>query len=292
MKISAFLLLLATLLGLVACTHQPLREPAQASPFRTQCGTGSLGWMNSYSWCVSTPSGGSGSGHVLYYLHGNGGTEKSWSTPEHDQLASIWRKHPHAPSAVVTVSFGSNWFLTASTQETWIRKIMPEMEARLGFTVKKRSLLGESMGGFNASVLAQAPQRPFDRIAIVCPAVYTVNPHASAREISEMIARQPAGVNTKFIIKWLDKQRGFYRSASEYEALNPVRMPERLSSSSTPLFLLGDEKDSLGVYEGALAMAKAAQRRGLNAQWVSVANADHCQHSPASMEALAAFLAR
>lgn len=282
----------ALLLLLTSCTHKTLREPAQAASARVQCGTGSLGWMSSYSWCVSTPAGAPASGHVLYYLHGNGGNEKSWATAEHDQLASQWRKYANAPSAVVTVSFGSSWFLTQSAQENFVRKVMPEVEARLGFAVKKRSLLGESMGGFNASVLALAPQRPFERIAIVCPAVYNINPHASAREISQFVARQPAGTNTKFILKWFDKQRGFYRSAAEFEALNPVRMPERLTSSSTPLFLLGDEKDSLGVYEGALVMAKAAQKRGLNVQWLSIPNADHCQHTPASSEALAAFLAR
>ncbi|MFN7729262.1 MAG: alpha/beta fold hydrolase [Bdellovibrio sp.] len=286
-----FLLLSLVALSLgLGCTHAPRREPAQAlNSVQAVCGSGRQG-SQSYSWCVqSEPKPRSGT--VLYYFHGNGGNESSWNTPEHQKLVSLWGKQASAPSAIVSISFGKNWFLNQNLQEVVARKIIPDIESRLGFAVKRRVLLGESMGGFNAAVMALASPKVFDRIAISCPAVYPINPYASTREVSQFVARQPAGVNTKFILKWLGKQQSYFRSAQEFSALDPIRMPEKLSSSNTAFYMMGDENDSLGVYEGAKLMAGAAKKRGLNVQWWSIPNADHCQHSGPSLEALAKFLA-
>ena len=290
MKTSSMILSFFALALTLGCSHSPVREPAQAlNAVQATCGSGRQGWQ-SYSYCVQREAK-PRSGTVLYYFHGNGGSESSWNTPEHQQLVNMWGKQASAPSAIVSISFGTNWFLNQNLQEMVARKIIPEIESRLGFAVKKRVLLGESMGGFNAAVMALASPKVFDRIAIACPAVYPVNPYASSREVSQFVARQPAGTNTKFILKWFGKQQSYYRSADEFNALDPIRMPEKVTSSSTPLYLMGDEKDSLGVYEGAKLMALAAKKRGLNVQWWSIPNADHCQHSGPSLEALAAFIA-
>lgn len=251
----------------------------------SNCGSSYVGWQ-SYNWCIHN-NGTTDSGTALYYFHGNGGSEKSWQTPEHEQLAQLWSKHKEKPAAVISVSFGKSWFLNPNLQDGLIRKVIPNIESQLGFPVRRRFLLGESMGGFNAAVVAGINNRTFDKIAILCPAVYNINPYTSSTEINKFIAAQPAGVNTGFIVKWLDKQRDSFRNGAEFAKYDPITS---VKQSSAPLFIMGDEADSLGVYEGAKLMAANARAKGINLSWWSIPQGEHCQHSTASLAALAQFL--
>ncbi len=88
-----------------------------------------------YKWCVDLPT--DGNSDVLYYLHGGGGDENSWtSAVDNLAITSEWNL------------FGANWLLT------WIaKKNEPALESKLGITVGRRMLKGESTGRFNASML-------------------------------------------------------------------------------------------------------------------------------------------
>lgn len=252
------------------------------------CGSGSNGWFSRYTWCIHNLDA-NRSDSVVYYLHGNGGSEKSWPTAEHNQLIKLWSQGPKAPSAVITISFGASWFVNSDVLARITETIVPTVESQLSFNVKSRILLGESMGGHNAAVLAQTT-RLFNRIAMMCPAIYGINPHAPRSEIDQYLAQQPPNTNLKFITKWFDKLRDAYNTAEDFEAFDPMALPSRLANPSTPLFLQANVQDPLGIYEATHQLAKAAQAKNLNIQWHSIPTAQHCQQTPTSLQALANFI--
>lgn len=278
-----FGILIVTALNLV-----PEFAQAGLSGVTPTCGSGRSGWTT-YKWCVYKDST-VRSSTVLYYFHGNAGSERSWGSADHNQLSQKWGTGTDAPAAVITISFGSNWFLNDKLQKIVTDSAMPAAEAQLNFSVRTRVLLGESMGGFNASVMAQQSRPVFDRIAIVCPAIYNINPYAHGSDVRAFINNQPEGINTSFIHKWLGKQRDYYSSGEEFNAIDPTQWTERISDRRFPLYLQANQNDPLGVHDGALLMAKAARARKLNIQWTSLPNTGHCQQTQASMQALARFI--
>jgi hypothetical protein len=115
-----------------------------------------------WSACV-TRTKGSRNPDVLYYLHGGEDDERQWSktTGYAELIRKRWQAKGFSPPAVAAVSFGRLWLLAeknASPEsglfEEFTGTVMPTVESQLVERPRRRLLLGESMGGFNAAVLA------------------------------------------------------------------------------------------------------------------------------------------
>lgn len=299
------IILILSLLTLVSCTHSaPPAEPpvpvtAEREPsaqgFTETCRNGSSRGQ-SYAWCLNTDPT-SSSSTLVYYFHGNGGSEHSWNSPEREALKALWKQKKLAPPMVVNVSLGASWFLSEiggmfspSTQDVMLKTVFPEIEASLKGRVKKRILMGESMGGYNAALLATKRPDLFNKSAIVCPAIYPFAPFISEGEIQNFLSRQPH-VNEKVFRKWLVKLQDAFPSQAAYAQHDPIQLARRLNAKSPPMYILADGNDEFGFYEGGEKFSKAVKAMGVSTQWFGIPKTTHCGHSAASIDALARFLA-
>lgn len=238
------------------------------------------------SWCIDRSSS-DPTETVVYYLHGNGGSEKSWATAEHDRLVQFWQSAKGSFPTVVTISFGTNWFLNNERQSLLVSNVIPFIERTMGINPQRRVLFGESMGGFNAAVLFKKRPKFFAKVAIVCPALYSLSPFAETAAIDkEAESLPPAG--RKFFYKWLSRQASAFRTEAEWTENNPLNVSETVRGRT--VFLLGDGKDSLGFFEGANLLRSKFLQQGVRLKWWLIPQGDHCQHSEESLLDLAKFL--
>jgi hypothetical protein len=260
---------------------------------KQHCGKGSIGLFESYSWCAEVPAK-SNTSTVLYYFHGNGGSEKDWQNSTREALYKKWQTSSQGGPIIISLSFGKFWFLTKEKSNLFIEKVRPAIEKRLNLKPSTRLLMGESMGGYNAFFVATQAPTSFQKFAVLCPALYPVNPFVNS-ETESFVQKQPAWVNQKFVNKWLTRQKEVYQSEPLWSAVNPLKNLQRLEKHQTQIYLLADEKDSLGFYEATVKLAtelkKLAEHTGLlHLIWFSIPGANHCQTTAESQEALADFL--
>lgn len=250
---------------------------------RQVCGANRSGFFSEYKWCANLGSAKT----VLYYMHGNGGNEQSWASPDHQVLENAWGKD--APT-IVTVSFGPTWFLTDSLQSTFIQKVIPTIESELRLRPSERVLMGESMGGFNAlQVYLKSPQM-FSRFVVGCPAVLNFSPYASNTEVDSFVARHTPYVVPKLVYKWRDKLRSTFSSERDWAQHDPLRLAGLVTSAQPDLFMFDDGQDSFGFQEASTLIQARLKQRGAAVEYHHVPAGGHCQIDPQAQAAMAKFL--
>ncbi|WP_374030185.1 alpha/beta fold hydrolase [Bdellovibrio bacteriovorus] len=217
---------------------------------------------------------------IVYYLHGLGGSEKSWFR----QLFSTriiqhrWKRNGYYPM-VITVSFGKEWLLVNNRRHKLLpfftKVAMPYLEKKVGGLKKgKRHLIGQSMGGFNALQLALKNPTLFNKVVLLCPAISTISPFADNREVWRYIFRTKA---IPFFVRKMQKisQRAFINQ-KDWEQHDPLLLMRNFRGRIKPkMYLSVGMADGYGFQEGSRELYKLAQHDSFWFWWVPVFGG-HC----------------
>jgi pimeloyl-ACP methyl ester carboxylesterase len=237
--------------------------PARSAPPECGAEAGPPAWR----YCIYP--GTQDSKDVLWYLHGRGGSEKTWRKKKAlRKIQSRWAERGLAAPTVVAASFGRHWLLTPKLSkpasgllEYFEDTVIPALERKIGGH-GRRLLLGHSMGGFNAAELWLSGQVRFDRVALACPALTWISPWAKLREITSWSARNH--VNPVIVLSVLHTARAYFaKGAREWESAAPLYLArERVGRGGPPLLLSVGQHDSFGFFPGTHDLYELAQARG------------------------------
>lgn len=232
-----------------------------------------------FKYCYRDP-GSATNNDVIYFFHGLGGSEKTW----HRQclgtkmIQDWWDMNGYRPR-IVTVSFGPQWLLVNNKKQALIsyftKVVMPFVEKRMGgLRNGKRHIVGQSMGGFNAALIALKNPGMFSRVALLCPAIATIGPYDSARAIESYIER--TGASRDLVAEMLQISRSIFSNEKDWEEHDPLRLLKRYSYPRKPRFYISvGMRDGYGFQEGAERFAQLAGRSSFLFNWVPVPG-PHC----------------
>lgn len=257
------------------------------------CGKDIAGGVE-YRWCIDRPL--VGNNDVLYYLHGGGGNETSWTTATDNlEIQKEWDfSHSKSPT-VITVSFGASWLLTEVAKPDnpalfpiFTDDIMSHLESKLGTPVGKRLLKGESMGGFNASQLWLKKPNSFSRVALVCPGISTIGPYSSKMAIAEFLDRNKPYIDLARVNELLEWTKWEFPTVQSWVDHDPLALIQNGAKRSAELYVSCGEQDEYGFFEGAGKFSDLASVTGANVKWDPMAGG----HCVSNAKAIADFLSR
>lgn len=221
---------------------------------------------------------------VLYHLHGSGGDARSWDrNPYYQQVIKNFQNQKLQLPAVVSISFGSFWFLkdfsleNGSTFLEVFLKTQQEVELEIlnGKKPERRILVGESMGAFNALLLMAKSQLKFDKIAFMCPGFAVVGPYSSQEEVQSYINRNKPYIDERLVYGILGALKEEFPTEVSWSHHAPMQMTQYLKSQEGRFFIMGNTQDEYGFGEGADLMRSKLQALGLKVQYESVVGR-HC----------------
>jgi pimeloyl-ACP methyl ester carboxylesterase len=238
-----------------------------------------------WAFCL-TAAQGSTNPDIIYYLHGGGAGEYGWAArrgyPE--LVRRRWQAMSFQPPVVATVSFGKEWLLTEENNSPdsglldEFGRAMNYIESRLGRVPRKRFLVGESMGAFNAAELALKRPSLFDRAALLCPGFSSLPPHASAAEFNAYLKSTGAKASRARKIESLMER--FFPDRVSWAGAAPVVLAGAASGAQSPsLYVSCGRSDEFGFFTGAKAFADLAKSRGARVMWQPL-DGGHCAVAP------------
>lgn len=293
-KAAAFVLTLLALAVAVGWAWQQLSRPwgtqsVSFTPASQQCGQ-----EGALRYCVHRAAGGV-NGNVLYHLHGRNLEPEIWNDPSYftAMVQAYWQNAGLLPPTVISLSYGPVWLLAPKGQAErsglldTIWRDIGAIEARVG-KPRRRSLMGESMGGLNSLVLGLSQPQHFDRVAALCPNVYLDSPFAPLSQIREAMVR--TGAEPSIIFGIWQLSRRYVSSAEEWRRFSPLALIEEsaVQAARPSLYLSAGLYDRYGLYEGTERLAQRSAQRGVPTEWHPLYGG-HCAIDIAS---LGAFLAR
>lgn len=255
-------------------------------PASQQCGA-----SGRLRYCINRARGGT-NGDVLYHLHGRNLDAQTWNDDTYltAMIQGEWQRRGAVPPTVVTLSYGGTWLLTpkgakakSGLLDDMMRRL-PAIEARIG-RVRRRLLLGESMGGLNVLVAGLSHPDRFAKVAALCPGVYAVSPFAPLGDI-RAAARHTGADPTIIFGVWM-MARDHVANDAEWQRVAPLALIARAGPRHPALYLSNGIYDPYGNFEGTERLARVAQARGVATEWHPIYGG-HCATDVAS---LAAFLA-
>lgn len=259
--------------GADACTPQPNDK---------SCFTCSKAPVD-FSYCV-TQDEGSHNPDVLYYLHGITFNEKTWRRKDFypEMIRQVWKYENVEAPTVISVSFGPTWLLVdqntspkSGLLDVFLKAVMPRVEAGIGGVKGKRLLIGESMGGFNATQLVLKAPGEFSKAAILCPAITAVSPYATPDEVKAYIARNKA--DPKKVALALQVSKYFVPDATTWDAIAPLsQAATRLNDRTPDMYLSCGSSDEYGFYEGVAKFADIASKNLNHFTWHPIFMGPHC----------------
>ncbi len=206
---------------------------------------------------------------LLIFFHGAGGSADSWQSFGRN-IENYWKKEGMAPPLVVSISRGPVWFLTGETSlisQDLINVVREEILLPLETQYKlpeKRTLIGLSMGGFNALSFYVSDPDYFNRILLISPALITVSPFSSSKEVDDYAARTQA-YSFKQKIKTLLAGKKIYTgnintiisnlktaaaTEEDWELINPLQKLEKMKEIPGKFLIASAKKDIYGFQEG------------------------------------------
>jgi pimeloyl-ACP methyl ester carboxylesterase len=235
-------------------------------------------------WC--TERGSPTSGHVVYYFHGIGGNELKWQNSSlHEAVAEKLTRTPELRPTVFSISFGRAWFfsdvknLKRASRLTAFLELMPQLEASLPVPVTRRTVVGESMGGYNALRLTMEIPGSIQQTVALCPALLPVGPYSSQEDIEAFKKRNEKYLNVRLLENlryWVMTE---FPTQASWIANNPLDRSAKPIPFLPPIYLSQYIQDEFAFPEGT-----AAFYANLEAQHhtVSLRTVDggHCHHSP------------
>lgn len=242
-------------------------------------------------YCVYGDSAGS-NGDVVYHLHGRNLDEKIWNDDTYftAMLQAQWQRTGVVPPTVVTVSYGPEWLLTPKGRrpasgllDDFLTRL-PEIETRVGRPIRRRILLGESMGGLNVLIAGFSQPSVFAKVAALCPGVYAQSPFASFAELKA--AAEQTGANPKIIFGIVLMAQKYTADDEEWRRISPLVLVGRANSTYPSLYLSCGLYDEYGNYEGTQRLADIARQHGERTEWHPM----YGGHCAVDIPSLATFL--
>lgn len=240
-----------------------------------------------FDYCVRTNTE---SKALIYFFHGLMGSSNSYKKFMTTPLDPLWEKKGLAVPNVISISFGTNWLLSEAEGGAQLFKVfkdsvMPTLEKDFQFDQTfKRSIIGMSMGGFNASqVFAKLPNQ-FERIALLCPAFTTISPWAPQAEVDAYIKR--TGAYTLLVNMAINLAQNEFVKPEMWDAENPFANLAKMAPLNIPTYVAVGDKDQYGFQEGALAYSEAMKSKTDHVEFYLVKNGGHCAYP---LKELAAF---
>jgi S-formylglutathione hydrolase FrmB len=240
-------------------------------PATKECFSGGISAI--WKYCVYTARQGTNGG-IAYLLHGRNLDENIWNddTFYTALIQKLWAMSKDLPPRIVTVSFGPIWLLTPKNSQKnsglidiFTKELIPEIEKKLG-NPSYRVVFGESMGGLNSLILGLRTQKLFQKVAALCPAVYTGSPFDSFSKIKEFIAR--TGADPKIIYGVMSLAKKYVSNQEEWESISPTKLIETSDPNFAPEFYLSSALyDAYGNFEGSEYLADRARLRGFKINW-------------------------
>lgn len=267
-----------TLLALL--TFLPAQATHAALPAHAKAPVCSSQIVNGFTINFCYDQGDETSTEVVYYFHGIGFNETYWNTSGlRASLNAELEANPAKPRPhVISLSFGRAWFFS---DELWRRKSgsriqaffdsMADFEPRI--TLTKRTLVGESMGGYNALRLAFENPALFNQVVALCPALIPVGPYSSDEEIAAFQARNPHidPIRLRAVRLWAKME---FSDHASWQRNNPLDRSYLPLPALPPIFLSQYLLDQYGFAEGTTAFAN---NLGPLATLRTV-DAPHCRH--------------
>jgi pimeloyl-ACP methyl ester carboxylesterase len=245
-------------------------------------------------YCVHRAASGV-NGDVVYHLHGRNLDAQVWNDPTYFTalLQAHWQNAGLLPPRVISLSYGPVWLLASKGQAgssgllDTIWRDIGAIEARVG-APRRRLLMGESMGGLNSLVLGLSQPQHFDKVAALCPAVYTASPFTPLSQVLEAIAR--TGADPRIVFGIWQLAREHVANADEWSRFSPLSLIEsaRVEPMRFSLYLSAGLHDRYGLYEGTEQLARRAAQRGVPTAWHPL----YGGHCAIDVVSLGNFLAR
>ncbi|PIS10187.1 MAG: hypothetical protein COT73_10745 [Bdellovibrio sp. CG10_big_fil_rev_8_21_14_0_10_47_8] len=256
-------------------------ESAHAEFQNSQCGQ-SNSKSQRYNWCIYSSGQKAPSQDVIYYFHGIRRDERAWGELNfHAPIITEWQKQRGYAPYVISVSYGGEWTLTDTSLHgnrytEFVNTVMKEMEQRLPAPPLKRYLIGESMGGYNASLLWLKNPELFEKVSIGCPAIAQIGPFSSSKEVNAYISR--TGANAFYVQMVLDVGKNEFANEKEYSEFNSLLLAQNLKPPvKTPIYISCGDRDDFGFFEGAQLLYQAATKAGAVSEFAPVKNGGHCR---------------
>lgn len=265
------MIFVSLLLGLVLSVHAEISGDCGASD----------AYGIKYDFCIyKNPK----SDDVLHYLHVNGGNVKSWENQNtnkmiRDHWTSAGKEFPN----VITFSMGKAWLLTDVQKENntskyyaFINKILPDLENRLGGFTGRRMLMGDSMGGLNSTFIMARAGNMFERVAINCPVITPMGPHAPSAEIDAYIERHQPYISRIWVWWMLNWGKEEFPTEQDWNNHSPIDTAKASPVMPQNLYVSTGTHDQFGIIEGAKIYADVAQAKGINVVWKPIQDGKHC----------------
>jgi pimeloyl-ACP methyl ester carboxylesterase len=221
-------------------------------------------------------------------------SEKTWGETNYypEMLRTYWKEQHWDAPRVIAVSFGPQWLLVDKNSspmsgllDLFMTRAIAFLEKKTGPVWGRRLLVGESMGGFNASVVAFKKGKFFSKAAILCPAITKVTPFSTSQEIDDYIQRTGA---TRRLVEGIQKlSLAFFPDPQSWKAGSPLELLASHSSQPLPiLYMSCGLRDEYGFYEGVSFFVKESRKKGIGINW----NPLYAGHCGVDIKSLAQFL--
>ncbi|MEL6184244.1 MAG: alpha/beta hydrolase-fold protein [Myxococcota bacterium] len=228
---------------------------------------------------------------LLFHLHGRRGNHHWWNDQEYytGELYRHWERGDVAAPTVASISYGPLWLLKNTSTPTnliqhFVETVMPTVMARLPAPVTETSVVGESMGGLNALMLAAFAGDRFDRAAILCAPIPTSSPYDLGESF---VAARESGVSLTRAFMLLSFGRYFFADHDDWLRNDPIARLSSSRSSVPRVYLTCGRRDDWGCMRGSRLVAEAIRARSGALTWVPRPGG-HCD---VDAEGLAEFLA-
>ncbi len=246
-----------------------------------------------WTYC-KTETIGSRNRDLLYHFHGRGGKATFWTDKDYytTLVRSEWARYGFHPPTVVSISFGPIWLLVEKNKspdsgllEVFQNVVMPTVEKSLKHFSGRRLLVGESMGGFNATQVALKTGNDFAKVAILCPPMVTLSPFSTKEEIEAYLSTHKA--NPQLVKEMIMLSHAFMPEEADWLKASPLELAKTKLNPRTPsLYLSCGFYDEFGFYPGSEIFAEMAVKQRARLQWRPLYGG-HCAVDGIS---LAAFL--
>lgn len=246
-----------------------------------------------WTYC-KTVTQGSRNRDLLYHFHGRGGSAKSWTEDDYytKLVLGEWARNRVHPPTIVSISFGPIWLLVEKNTspdsgllEAFEKVIMPTVEKDLKNFSGRRLLVGESMGGFNATQVALKQGQYFAKVAILCPAITEISPFATQAEIEKYLSTHKA--NPQNVKEMILLAHAFMPTEADWLKASPLDVAKTHLGPRTPsLYLSCGFYDEFGFFPGSERFAEMAWQKHARLQWRPL----YGGHCATDVISLAAFL--
>lgn len=271
-------------LGLCAASFADKGTSGGATPgprtWKTDCQAFSAPLTGGY--CIHHQIG-SKNHDVVYHLHGRGGSENSWNDKVSygEQLREYWKDRGIDAPKIVSVSFGKIWVLASKNAspvsglfEVLTQQVIPAVEKVMPLH-RRRFVLGESMGGFNAAQL-YLRAKGFSKAAVICAPIADLSLDATEEEVKDFIEKSAAwgyykdwnpGLVTQNVKDMMQLANGFFPTEADWKAANPLELAQSVTKAQPPLYLTVGMYDGFANYEGNQLFADALKKNGARVEW-------------------------